>query len=39
LIPGLPRSALPKLEAMLPKLKEMVADSLLGAIQQLREKV
>jgi hypothetical protein len=38
LIPSLPRSALGKLEAMIPKLNEQVADSLLGYIQQLREK-
>jgi hypothetical protein len=38
LIVDLPKSALPRLEALLPTLDEKVADSLLGYIQQLREK-
>ena len=38
LIVDLPKTALPRLEALIPKLNERVADSLLGYIQQLREK-
>jgi hypothetical protein len=38
LIPELPPSAVPQLEALVPKLSDKVADSLLGYIQQLREK-
>lgn len=38
LIVGLPKSAIPRLEALLPSLNEKVADSLLGFIQELREK-
>ncbi len=38
LIPDLPKSALPRLEALLPNLGEKVADSLLDGIQQLRDK-
>ena len=38
LIPGLPKSAIPRLEAVLPKLKDREADQWLAAIQQLREK-
>jgi hypothetical protein len=37
LITELPKSAIPKLEALLPKLNDKVADSLLDYIQQLRE--
>jgi hypothetical protein len=38
LIVDLPRSALPRLEALIPQMDDKVADSLLGYIQQLREK-
>jgi hypothetical protein len=38
LIVDLPKSALPRLEALLPTLNDKVADSLLGYIQQLRKK-
>lgn len=38
LIPELPKSALPKLEALLPDVPDRGADSLLDGIQQLREK-
>jgi hypothetical protein len=38
LIPGLPKSAIPQLEAVLPKLKDRVANQWLTAIQELREK-
>jgi hypothetical protein len=37
-IAELPKSALPRLEALIPKLNERFADSLLGAMQQLRDK-
>ena len=38
LVAGLPKSALPRLEALIPKLHDRVADSLLGYMQQLRDK-
>jgi hypothetical protein len=38
LVADLPKSALPRLEALIPKLPERVADSLLGFMQQLRDK-
>src|SRR5262249_45100367 len=38
LIVDLPKTALPRLEALVPKLDEAFADSLLGYMQQLREK-
>jgi hypothetical protein len=38
LVAGLPKSALPRLEALIPKLHERLADSLLGHMQQLRDK-
>jgi hypothetical protein len=38
LIPGLPKSAIPRLEAFVPKLKDREADLCLAAIQKLREK-
>ncbi|MCI0740809.1 MAG: HEAT repeat domain-containing protein [Gemmataceae bacterium] len=38
LVLDLPKSAIPRLEAMLPKLNDKIADHLLGYIQQLREK-
>ena len=38
LVADLPKSALPRLEALIPKLHERVADSLLGFMQQLRDK-
>ena len=38
LIVDLPKSALPRLEALIPSLNDKVADSLLGYMQQLREK-
>jgi hypothetical protein len=38
LIVDLPKSALPRLEALIPTLNDKVADSLLGHMQQLREK-
>ena len=38
LIPELPKSALPKLEALLPTLNDKAADSMIGYIQQLRDK-
>lgn len=38
LIPDLPKSAVPKLEALLPSLEDKVADSLLDCIQELRDK-
>jgi hypothetical protein len=34
----LPKSALPKIEAMLPKLNDRAADALLGYVEQLRAK-
>lgn len=37
-IAELPKSAAPRLEALIPNLNERFADSLLGAIQQLRDK-
>jgi hypothetical protein len=37
LILDLPKSAVPKLEAMIPNLSEKTADALLGYIQQLRD--
>ena len=37
-IADLPKSALPRLEALIPTLPERVADGLLGAMQQLRDK-
>ncbi len=37
-VADLPKSALPRLEALIPKLPERVADSLLGFMQQLRDK-
>jgi hypothetical protein len=37
-IVNLPKSALPRLEALIPKLHERIADVLLVYIQQLREK-
>ena len=39
LVADLPKSALPRLEALIPKLHEHVADGLLGFMQQLRDKV
>ena len=38
LVGGLPKSALPRLEALIPKLHDNVADALLGFMQQLRDK-
>jgi hypothetical protein len=38
LVADLPKSALPRLEALIPKLPDRVADSLLGFMQQLRDK-
>jgi hypothetical protein len=38
IIAALPKSALPRLEALIPKLSEPFADGLLGAMQQLRDK-
>jgi hypothetical protein len=38
LIVELPKAALPRLEALIPQLNDKVADSLLGYMQQLREK-
>lgn len=38
LVAELPKSALPRLEALIPKLHDRVADSLLGFMQQLRDK-
>jgi hypothetical protein len=38
LVADLPKSALPRLEALIPKLHDRVADSLLGYMQQLRDK-
>jgi hypothetical protein len=38
LIPDLPKSALPRLEALVPRLKGTEADNLLEAIQELRDK-
>jgi hypothetical protein len=38
LIPELPKSALPKLEALVSSVSDRVADSLLDGIQQLRDK-
>ena len=37
-VADLPKTAVPRLEALIPKLHERIADSLLGFIQQLREK-
>ena len=37
LVADLPKSALPRLEALIPKLHDRVADSLLGYMQQLRD--
>jgi hypothetical protein len=38
LVLDLPKSAVPKLEAMIPNLSDKTADTLLGYIQQLRDK-
>jgi hypothetical protein len=38
LVADLPKSALPRLEALIPKLPDRVADSLLVFMQQLRDK-
>jgi hypothetical protein len=38
LIPDLPKSALPRLEALVPTLGDRAADSVLDYIQQLRDK-
>jgi hypothetical protein len=38
LVLELPKSAVPKLEAMIPNLSDKTADTLLGYIQQLRDK-
>jgi hypothetical protein len=38
LVLHLPKSAVPKLEAMIPNLSDKTADTLLGYIQQLRDK-
>ncbi len=38
LVPELPRSALPRLEALVPGLHERFADGFVGALQQLRAK-
>jgi hypothetical protein len=38
LIPELPKSAIPRLEAVVPKLKDQEADRWLAAIEQLRSK-
>jgi hypothetical protein len=38
LVPELPKSAVPRLEAVLPKLKDREADRWLDAIQELRNK-
>jgi hypothetical protein len=38
LIPQLPKSALPKLEAVIPKLKDHALDQWVEAIQELRDK-
>ena len=38
MIPALPKSAVPRLEEVLPKLKDREADQWLAAIQELREK-
>jgi hypothetical protein len=38
LVVDLPRSAIPRLEALIPNLNDRIADGLLGSIQQLREK-
>lgn len=38
LIPDLPRSALPRLEVLIPTLDERIADSLMGYMQELRAK-
>jgi hypothetical protein len=38
LIPDLPKSAIPRLEALVPRLKGTEADNLLEAIQELRNK-
>jgi hypothetical protein len=36
LVPELPKSALPRLEALVPTLNEKMADSMLGYMQELR---
>jgi hypothetical protein len=38
LIPELPKTAIPKIEALVPKLPERLADSVVGYLQQLRDK-
>ncbi len=38
MVPLLPKSALPKLEAFVPKVREDTADAWLEAIHELREK-
>ena len=38
LVPELPKSAIPQLEAIVPKLKDHLADQWVAAIQELREK-
>jgi hypothetical protein len=38
IVSRLPKSAVPKLEALVPKLPERLADNLLMSLQKLREK-
>lgn len=38
LVPSLPKSALPRIEALIPELHERVADHLMGSLQQLRDR-
>jgi hypothetical protein len=38
LIPELPRAALPQLEALVPKLRDRIADSFVANLEQLRQK-
>ena len=37
-IPGLPKSAIPRIEAIVPELPDNVADNIIGYLQQLRDK-
>ena len=38
LVSSLPKSALPRIEALIPELHERVADHLMGSLQQLRDR-
>ena len=38
LIPQLPKSAIPKIEALIAELPDNIADNVIGYLQQLRDK-